>query len=125
MLLVEFVLQSNPKAEAGGLVCRMPLGTELNNPSCNLHYSFQVFLDSYQPESDVGNQETTKVGSLYNAAKQFLKHELEYISSSANENGKIDPEELDEGSVELLQLYAEHQVCLTFHLYVLCICFFY
>lgn len=93
----------------------MPLEVELNNPSCSLYYRFQAFLDSYQNDSQ--NTAST-IETRYNSAMQFLKSELEGITSVANENGKIDPADLDKRSVDILQLYLEHQqewqhVCLV------------
>ena len=85
----------------------MPLEWELNNPCCSLYYRFQVFLDSRldeHPEMD----STVKV--RYSSAMEFLKSELEDVTSVANENGKIDPANLDKRSVEMLQLYLQQQV---------------
>jgi hypothetical protein len=93
------------QAEVGGLVCRMPLEAEINNPSCRLHYRFQVFLDSH-PCDTVDETE-----AWYNSAKQFLQSEIDAISATADENGKIDPSDLDTRTTELLQLYLEQQVC--------------
>lgn len=91
----------------GGLVCRMPLEIELNSPSCNLHYRYQTFLDSYKDE----NPAASEVEVRYNGAVKFIQHELEDITSVANENGKIDPAYLDERKIEMLQLYLGQQVC--------------
>jgi hypothetical protein len=54
----------------------------------------------------------------YRGAEKLLKKELATIMSAANANGRIDPSELDEESLELLQLYMDHQstwqeVCLV------------
>ena len=45
----------------------------------------------------------------YRGAEKLLKSELVKIMSTANVNGKIAPEELDEESLEILQLYISHQ----------------
>lgn len=45
----------------------------------------------------------------YRGAEKLLKSELVKIMSAANVNGKIAPEELDEESLEILQLYISHQ----------------
>lgn len=86
-------------------MCRMPLEWEINNPSCDLYYRFQVFLDSF-----VDNLEASPTEKRYNAAAQFLQQELEDVTSVANENGKIDPADLDKRKMEVLQLYLEQQV---------------
>jgi len=54
----------------------------------------------------------------YRGAEKLLKNELLKITSSANSNGRIDADNLDSGSLELLQLYMDHQqswqeVCLV------------
>lgn len=86
----------------------MPLEWELNYPSSSLYYRFQVYLDNYldkHPELD------NTVEVRYSTAMDFLKSELEDVTSVANENGKIDPANLDKRSVEMLQLYLQQQVC--------------
>jgi hypothetical protein len=54
----------------------------------------------------------------YRGAEKLLKKEMMKIMSVANANGRIDPSDLDEESLELLQLYMDHQstwqeVCLV------------
>ena len=54
----------------------------------------------------------------YRNAEKLLKRELVTIMSSANPNGRINPGDLREESLELLQLYMDHQntwqeVCLV------------
>lgn len=85
----------------------MPLEWELNNPSCSLYYRFQVFLDSRLDKHPVMD---STVEVKYSSAMEFLKSELEDVTSVANENGKIDPANLDKRSVEMLQLYLQQQV---------------
>jgi len=45
----------------------------------------------------------------YRGAEKLLKRELVQITSEADASGRLDPNALDASSVELLQLYMEHQ----------------
>ena len=45
----------------------------------------------------------------YRSAEKLLQHELLQIMSSADANGKINPRDLSSDSLELLQLYMDHQ----------------
>ncbi|KAL7524946.1 LOW QUALITY PROTEIN: hypothetical protein ACHAXR_002510, partial [Thalassiosira sp. AJA248-18] len=45
----------------------------------------------------------------YRGAEKLLKRELVKITSNANANGRIDPNNLDADSLELLQIYMDHQ----------------
>lgn len=93
----------------------MPLEIELNNPSCILHHRYQVFLDDYVDE----NPDASAVEVRYNGAMGFMRNEMEEITSLADENGKIEPSDLDTRKKEILQLYLDQQVCLlafTMHL---------
>lgn len=54
----------------------------------------------------------------YRGAEKLLKNELVKLAANANSNGRIDADDLDETSLELLQLYMDHQetwqeVCLV------------
>jgi len=54
----------------------------------------------------------------YRGAEKLLKKEMMKIMSVANANGRIDPSDLDEESLELLQLYMDNpsswqEVCLV------------
>ncbi|KAL7532992.1 hypothetical protein ACHAWF_004306, partial [Thalassiosira exigua] len=54
----------------------------------------------------------------YRSAERLLKQELAKITSNANSNGRINSDDLDEESLEILQLYVDHQqswqeVCLV------------
>jgi hypothetical protein len=139
--------------EVGGLVCRMPLESEIyrGSPDSILYQKLAKFLDSdeYDRTEDVSSRNkqppqgssirsTTSSSSSstasqsmssfsalaaktvfwYRGAQKLLKQELVKIMSTANVNGRIDPNDLDEESLELLQLYMDHQstwqeVCLV------------
>jgi len=149
--------------EVGGLVCRMPLESEIYK-NTNLHISERLHalldsddyskedcippsislsssastggvasatnskssgiiegsIDSTQikdedEEDDESNSSSSfsplaaKTTYWYRGAEKLLKSELVKIMSAANVNGKIAPEELDEESLEILQLYISHQ----------------
>lgn len=102
--------------EVGGLVCRMPLEAELNNPSSILYKRLQSFLESdkYRSNRDKSSDSLSplaaKTAFWYRGAEQLLKNDLEDISMMANENGKIEVEKLGRTSLELLQLYIDYQV---------------
>eukprot|EP00573_Skeletonema_grethae_P013512 CAMPEP_0201695040 /NCGR_PEP_ID=MMETSP0578-20130828/7108_1 /ASSEMBLY_ACC=CAM_ASM_000663 /TAXON_ID=267565 /ORGANISM="Skeletonema grethea, Strain CCMP 1804" /LENGTH=484 /DNA_ID=CAMNT_0048180815 /DNA_START=159 /DNA_END=1613 /DNA_ORIENTATION=+ len=130
--------------EVGGLVCRMPLESEIyrGSPDSFMYNKLQTFLESdeYGTE-DVTTRNTNNNGQRslrssttsqsmsfsalaaktvfwYRGAEKLLKQEMVKIMSTANTNGRIDPSELDEESLELLQLYMDHQstwqeVCLV------------
>ncbi|KAL9185107.1 hypothetical protein ACHAXT_002884 [Thalassiosira profunda] len=54
----------------------------------------------------------------YRGAEKLLKEELLKITSNANTNGRIEANDLDDASLELLQMYMQHQatwqeVCLV------------
>ena len=51
-----------------------------------------------------------KTAFWYRGAEKLLKRELERIVTTANSNGKIDANDLDGESLELLQLYMDQQV---------------
>ncbi|KAL3799135.1 hypothetical protein HJC23_002263 [Cyclotella cryptica] len=110
--------------EVGGLVCRMPLEAELNNPSSILYKRLQSFLESENYRSTNKKSSASlsplaaKTAFWYRGAEQLLKNDLEDISMMANENGKIEVEKLGRTSLELLQLYIDYQqtwqhVCLV------------
>jgi hypothetical protein len=127
--------------EVGGLVCRMPLESEIyrGSPDSFMYNKLQTFLESdeYDRTEDVTSRQGRSLRSSstasqsmsfsalaaktvfwYRGAEKLLKKELATIMSAANANGRIDPSELDEESLELLQLYMDHQstwqeVCLV------------
>ena len=129
--------------EVGGLVCRMPLESEIyrGSPDSFMYNKLQTFLESdeYDRTEDVTSRQqgrslrsssgtaslsmsfsalAAKTVFWYRGAEKLLKKELATIMSAANANGRIDPSELDEESLELLQLYMDHQstwqeVCLV------------
>ena len=130
--------------EVGGLVCRMPLESEIyrGSPDSYMYNKLQTFLESdeYDRTEDVTSRQqqgrslrsssgtasqsmsfsalAAKTVFWYRGAEKLLKKELATIMSAANANGRIDPSELDEESLELLQLYMDHQstwqeVCLV------------
>ena len=132
--------------EVGGLVCRMPLELEIyrGSPDSYIYKRLHKFLESdeYDRTEDVSttaaatqrrqgsssSSKTTPSMSFsvlaaktvfwYRGAEKLLKKEMMKIMSVANANGRIDPSDLDEESLELLQLYMDHQstwqeVCLV------------
>jgi hypothetical protein len=132
--------------EVGGLVCRMPLELEIyrGSPDSYIYKRLHKFLESdeYDRIEDVSttaaatqrrqgsssSSKTTPSMSFsvlaaktvfwYRGAEKLLKKEMMKIMSVANANGRIDPSDLDEESMELLQLYMDHQsswqeVCLV------------
>ena len=124
--------------EVGGLVCRMPLESEIyrGSPDSFIHKKLQTFLDSdeYDRTEDVTSRRISRSSTAsqsmsfsalaaktvfwYRGAEKLLKKEMVKILSTANVNGRIDPSDLDEESLELLQLYMDHQstwqeVCLV------------
>mmetsp|Transcript_13009 Transcript_13009/g.21313 ORF Transcript_13009/g.21313 Transcript_13009/m.21313 type:complete len:468 (+) Transcript_13009:3-1406(+) len=130
--------------EVGGLVCRMPLESEIyrGSPDSFMYKKLQTFLESdeYDRTEDVTSRQqgrssrsssssttsqsmsfsalAAKTVFWYRGAEKLLKKEMVKIMSTANANGRIDPNELDEESLELLQLYMDHQstwqeVCLV------------
>lgn len=126
--------------EVGGLVCRMPLELEIyrGSPDSYIYKRLHKFLESdeYDRTEDVSTtaaatqrrQGSTSSMSFsvlaaktvfwYRGAEKLLKKEMMKIMSVANANGRIDPSDLDEESLELLQLYMDHQsswqeVCLV------------
>ncbi|KAK1735895.1 DUF179 domain-containing protein [Skeletonema marinoi] len=132
--------------EVGGLVCRMPLESEIyrGSPDSFMYQKLQTFLDSddYDRTEDVTSRQqqgrssrasssssttsqsmsfsalAAKTVFWYRGAEKLLKKEILQIMSTANANGRIDPSDLDEESLELLQLYMDHQstwqeVCLV------------
>ena len=121
----------------------MPLESEIyrGSPDSFIYNKLQTFLksDEYGTE-DVSTRKNTigqrsssssttsqsmsfsalaaKTVFWYRGAEKLLKQEMVKIMSTANTNGRIDPSELDEESLELLQLYMDHQstwqeVCLV------------
>ena len=126
--------------EVGGLVCRMPLELEIyrGSPDSYIYKRLHKFLESdeYDRTEDVtttaaatqrrqGSTSSMSFSVLaaktvfwYRGAEKLLKKEMMKIMSVANANGRIDPSDLDEESLELLQLYMDHQsswqeVCLV------------
>ena len=135
--------------EVGGLVCRMPLESEIYRGSSDsvMHEKLTQFLasDEYDRTEDVTTrqqqqqkqQASSRISSSstasqsmsfsalaaktvfwYRGAQKLLKNEITKIMSNVNANGRIDPNDLDEESLELLQLYMDHQstwqeVCLV------------
>mmetsp|Transcript_24944 Transcript_24944/g.49844 ORF Transcript_24944/g.49844 Transcript_24944/m.49844 type:complete len:487 (-) Transcript_24944:160-1620(-) len=130
--------------EVGGLVCRMPLESEIyrGSPDSFMYQKLQTFLDSddYDRTEDVTSRQqqgrssrtsssttsqsmsfsalAAKTVFWYRGAEKLLKKEILQIMATANANGRIDPSDLDEESLELLQLYMDHQstwqeVCLV------------
>ena len=122
--------------EVGGLVCRMPLESEIYRGRTDsfMYKKLHEFLDSdeYGRTEDVTSLRQGSISSSsmsfsalaaktvfwYRGAEKLLKREMMKIMSTANANGRIDANELDEESLELLQLYMDHQstwqeVCLV------------
>ncbi len=122
----------------------MPLESEIyrGSPNSIMYNKLQTFLESdeYGTEDDVSSRKNNNNGRSirssttsqsmsfsalaaktifwYRGAEKLLKQEMVKIMSTANTNGRIDPSELDEESLELLQLYMDHQstwqeVCLV------------
>lgn len=74
---------------------------------------------SDDPEEEVSfSALAAKTVFWYRGAEKLLKRELGRITMGANENGKIEVDRLGGDSLELLQLYMDHQVsfCCTFSL---------
>ncbi|KAL7437312.1 hypothetical protein ACHAXM_005703 [Skeletonema potamos] len=135
--------------EVGGLVCRMPLESEIyrGSPDSFMYKKLQTFLDSDEYDLTEDRKQQGSISSSsssssssrsssttsqsmsfsalaaktvfwYRGAQKLLRKELVKIMSTANTNGRIDPNDLDEESLELLQLYMHHQstwqeVCLV------------
>jgi hypothetical protein len=90
----------------------MPLEYEINNPSSNFYRDLQRYLDSNEYNTDVTDLSplAAKTTRWYRGAEQLLKRELKDLSSMADENGKIPVERLGPVTLELLQMYIDHQV---------------
>ena len=113
MNLTFFLLanRSDPKAEVGGLVVRMPLEVELyrNHRHSIIGRRLKLLLDG---------EEDIEMGTWYARAKNLVEDEMQTIAGMADNDGQIDATQLKDDASEMLSMFLANQetlqeVCLV------------